>query len=234
MNSRRVFITGSNRGIGLALARHLAAKGHTVFAAARRPEQATDLHALARQHPGRVHVLPLDVTDEASIAAAAAQVRALSDGLDWLINNAGVLVRGERWDTLDPAAMSHAFRVNAIGPLIVAKHFVPLLRRGRAPLICQMTSVMGSISLTEGGGYYSYRGSKAALNMMSVVLAHELRPLGIAVVLMHPGWVRTDMGGAAAPLDPATSAQGIVRVLESVTLADSGRFLTWEGRELPW
>ena len=234
MTHRRVFITGSNRGIGLALAQHLAEAGHTVFAAARRPEQASALYALARRHAGRVHVVPLDVTDEAAIRAAAQRVQAVAHGLDWLINNAGVLARDERWDTLDPAAMQDAFRVNAIAPLIVAKHFVPLLRQGQAPLICQMTSVMGSIALTEGGGYYSYRGSKAALNMMSVVLAHELRPLGITVVLMHPGWVRTDMGGAAAPLAPKTSAQGIVRVLEGLTLADSGRFLTWEGRELPW
>ena len=230
---KRVFITGSNRGIGLALARHLARQGWQVFAATRKP-QAEALQALARQFPGRVQVVPLDVTDEAGIEAAARQVQQQSGGLEWLINNAGVLVRDERWDTLDPAAMAQAFRVNAIAPLIVAKHFVPLLRRGHRPLICQMTSVMGSITLTEGGGYYSYRGSKAALNMMSKVLAHELKPLGITVVLMHPGWVRTDMGGAAAPLDPDTSAQGIVRVLRGLSLADTGRYVTWEGQSLPW
>ena len=234
MTTRRVFLTGSNRGIGLALARLLARQGHTVFAAARRPRQAQALRDLAAAHPGRVHLLALDVTDEAAIARAAAAVQAQAGGLDWLINNAGVLVRDERWDTLDPAAMQQVFAVNAIAPFIVAKHFVPLLRAGRQPLICQMTSVMGSLALTEGGGYYSYRGSKAALNMMSLVLAHELRPPGITVVLMHPGWVQTDMGGPAAPLTPEASAQGIVQVLEGLTPADTGRYLTWEGRTLPW
>ncbi len=230
----RVFVTGSNRGIGLALVQHLLAQGATVIAAARRPQQAAALQALQRQHPQRLTLVALDVTDEAAIAQAARQVQAQMGGLDWLINNAGLLVRGEQLRTLDPAAMTTVFQVNAIAPLIVAKHFVPLLQQGRQPLICQITSVMGSLTLTRDAGYYSYRGSKAALNMMSLVLAHELRPLGIPVVLMHPGWVRTDMGGPQAPLDPMTSAQGIVRVLQRVSLADSGRYLTWEGNELPW
>jgi len=232
--TRRVLITGTSRGIGLALARHLAEKGYRVWATARRPEASPRLQDLARRAPERVRVLPLDVTDEASIRAAAEAVRAQDGALDWLINNAGVLYEHERWDNLNPEHMQHGFLVNAIGPMLVAKHFIPLLRQGVRPLICQMTSIMGSITLTQGGGYYTYRGSKAALNMMSKVLSYEVRPMGITVVLMHPGWVRTDMGGPAAPLDPDTSAQGIVRVLERVTLEDSGRFLTWEGEELPW
>lgn len=231
---RTVLITGSNRGIGLALAHQLAAQGDRVFATCRRPEQATELRALAHRYPDQVHIVALDVTDEASLQQAFHVIARMTPALDWLINNAGVLVEGESLRTLDFATVMRVFDVNTLGPFRVVQRFLPLLQGSKQPLICQMTSIMGSIELTEGPGYYSYRGSKAALNMMSKVLAHELRPLGIPVILMHPGWVRTDMGGPQAPLRPEDSARGILRVLSGVTLRDTGRFLTWEGRELPW
>ncbi len=231
---RHVVVTGANRGIGLALTRRLLDQGHRVFATARRPEQARSLHELLKRHPDRLHVIPLDVRDESQIVRARDEVRALTDRVDWLINNAGVLYENERIATLPAENLIHSFQVNAIGPMMMVKHFLPLLERGRQPLICQMTSMMGSIAMASGAGYYSYRGSKAALNMLSRVLSFELRPKGIIVLLMHPGWVRTDMGGPAAPLLPDESAAGILRVLEKATLSDSGRFLTWEGKELPW
>lgn len=231
---RTVLVTGSNRGIGLALVRQLAAQGDVVFATCRRPDQATDLRALAHRYPDRVHIVALDVTDEESIRRAFHLIARSTQALDWLINNAGVLVRGETLRDLDFQQVLRVFDVNTLGPFRVVRYFLPLLQGSKQPLICQMTSIMGSISLTDDPGYYSYRGSKAALNMMSRVLAEELRPLGIPVVLIHPGWVRTDMGGPEAPLLPEESARGILRVLSTVTLRDTGRFLTWEGKELPW
>ncbi len=231
---RTVLVTGSNRGIGLALVHQLAAQGDVVFATCRDPEGATELRSLAHRYPEQVHMVSLDVTDAASIQRAFQIIARMTPALDWLINNAGVLIEGETLATLDFDKMAYAFDVNTFGPFRVVQRFLPLLRGSKQPLICQMTSIMGSISLTEGTGYYSYRGSKAALNMMSKVLAAELRPLGIPVVLMHPGWVRTRMGGPEAPLRPEDSARGILRVLSTVTLRDTGRFLTWEGKELPW
>ncbi len=231
---RTVLITGSNRGIGLALTHQLAAQGDVVFATCRNPEQATELRALAHRYPDQVHIVSLDVTDEVRIERAFQVIARMTPSIDWLINNAGVLVEGESLRTLDFDTVLHVFQVNTLGPFRMVKRFLPLLQGSKQPLVCQMTSIMGSIALTEGPGYYSYRGSKAALNMMSRVLAAELRPLGIPVVLMHPGWVRTDMGGPEAPIRPEDSARGILRVLNTVTLRDSGRFLTWEGKELPW
>jgi len=234
MSVRRVLVTGSNRGIGLALTRHLLQRGDRVFATARTPETAHELHTLAQRYPRTLTILPLDVEDEASIRQAAQEVSKHVDGLDWLINNAGIMYEGEHITNLSGEHLVHAFRVNSIGPMLMVKHFLPLLRRGQQPKICQMTSIMGSISLTEGGGYYSYRASKAALNMLSKILSYEVRGWGITVIIMHPGWVRTRMGGMAAPLSPDESAQGIIRVLDTTTLADTGRYLTWDGKELPW
>ncbi|NPA90617.1 MAG: SDR family oxidoreductase [Chloroflexi bacterium] len=231
---RHVFITGANRGIGLALTRHLLEQGEHVIATARRPEQARSLHELQARFPNQLVILPLDVTDEEQIQVVARSLEAITSHIDWLINNAGVLYEGESIRTLPASNLLHSFQVNAIGPMMVVKHLLPMLERSSSPLICQMTSMMGSITLAAGDRHYSYRGSKAALNMLSRVLSFELKPLGIPVILMHPGWVRTDMGGPAAPLSPEESAAGIVRVLRHVTLEDSGRFLTWEGRELPW
>ncbi len=234
MSVHRVLITGSNRGIGLALTRHLLNRGDRVFATARYPEQADDLRELERQYPHSLTVVRLDVEDEESILEAVRKVSAHVEGLDWVINNAGVMYEREHITNLSAEQLTHTFRVNSIGPMLVVKHFLPLLRQGEQPKICQMTSIMGSISLTEGGGYYSYRASKAALNMLSKILSYEVRGWGITVLIMHPGWVRTRMGGAAAPLSPDESARGIIKVLEAATLADSGKYVTWDGRELPW
>lgn len=232
---RTVLITGANRGIGLALVHQLAAQEHRVFATCRHPDQATDLQRLAHRYPDHIHVFPMDVTDEDSIAKAFQVIARMVPALDWLINNAGILVEEHRLQDVDFAAWEQVFQVNTFGPFRVIRQFLPMLRGSKHPLICQITSVMGSVSLAEGPGYYSYRGSKAALNIMSKALAAELRPLGIPVVMVHPGWVRTRMGGPNAPTRPETAAQNILRILQTVTIRDTGRFINAEHREdLPW
>ncbi len=230
---RRVCITGSNRGIGLALTQQLLEAGVRVFATARHPEKAEALQALKKQYSEHLSIYRLDVTQEDQIEEVAHAIAQETDGLEWLVNNAGVLYQGEHITNLTQAQLTHAFQVNAFAPLLTTRYLLSLLERGTHPVVCQITSIMGSVSL-QGGGYYSYRGSKAALNMMSRVLSHDLKPLGITVILMHPGWVRTAMGGPQAPLDPVTSASGIIGVLERVDLKDTGRFLSWDGKELPF
>ena len=230
----RVLVTGANRGLGLEWVRQLAARGDTVFATCRRPTKADALNALASQHPNSVKVLAMDVADDESIAAALQKVAAQTDALDVLINNAGVLYENERITNLHSEGLMRAFRINAVGPMMVAQHALPLLRRGERPVIFNTSTMLASLTLKSGSGYCSYSASKAALNMLTRTLAAGLRGEGIIVVAVHPGWVRTDMGGPGAPLTPPQSVRGMAAFLDGLTMAHSGRFWTWEGKEHPW
>ncbi len=228
-------ITGANRGIGLALVReYLRHPEVQLFAACCRPDAAHDLQALSADHPDRLVVLPLEVTDPEAVSAVAAAVAARTDGLDALINNAGINPPGQSLAEIDTETMLHVLHVNTVAPLMVTKVFLRLLEGGVSPRVVNVSSIMGSLSHTSGGGYYAYRTSKAALNMVTRIMAGDLRARGITVICLHPGWVRTDMGGGGAPLSPEESAQGIVRVISRLSPADSGHFLQWNGEELPW
>ncbi|HEY57847.1 MAG TPA: SDR family oxidoreductase [Anaerolineae bacterium] len=231
---RYVFLTGANRGLGLEFARQLLERGDWVFATCRHPERAEALRALQQRFPQRLHVAALDVSDEQAIARAATEVAAQTERLDVLINNAGVLYRDEHLGNLRQSQLMHAFAVNAVGPLLLTQALLPLLQKGQRPVVFNLSTQMGSLTRKTYGGYYSYSASKAALNMFGRALAADLRSDGVIVVLVHPGWVRTDMGGAQATLDPPTSVAGMLALLERLKPEDSGRFLTWEGKEHPW
>ena len=231
---RRVLITGSNRGLGLALTQESLARGDRVFATCRDPDGADELQALAAEHADQLTVLRLDVTDEETIEASAEAVHSEEDGLDVLINNAGINPKGERPGNLDVETMLHTFHVNAVGPMMVAQGHLDLLRRGDEPRIVNISSTLGSLTRKSSGGTYSYSSSKAALNMLTRTLAFDLRSDGITVVAMHPGWVRTDMGGSGAPLSPQESARGILDVIRDLSLDDIGGFITHRGQEAPW
>ncbi len=229
-----VLVTGANRGIGLEFVRQMAARGDVVLAACRRPAQAEALHALAARHPGQVHLLAVDVAAPESIRQMAQQAAALTSHLDGLINNAGVIVRDEHITRLRAEHLQRAFAVNAVGPMLVVQALLPLLRRGTRPLICNLSTTLASLTNKTYGGFYSYGGSKAALNLMSRALAAELREEGIIVLLVHPGWVRTDMGGPNATLSVEESVQGMLALMARATLEDSGRFFAWNGDLMPW
>jgi NAD(P)-dependent dehydrogenase (short-subunit alcohol dehydrogenase family) len=231
---KRVLITGSNRGIGLALARESLARGDRVFATCRDPDEAAELHALAAEHGDRLTILRLDVTEEETIETSVEAVQAEEDGLELLINNAGISPSGERLGRLHAETMLHTFHVNAVGPMMVAQNYLDLLRSGDDPKILNISSRLGSLTLKSSGGRYSYCSSKAALNMLTRALAFDLRSDDIAVLTMHPGWVRTDMGGSGAPVEPSESARGILRVADELTMSDTGGFYTYQGREVPW
>jgi len=230
---KTLFLTGANRGIGLAIVNEALNRGYRVFAGCRQPEKATTHQALAAATPDRIVPVPIDVTDTASIQAAAEVVAARTDAVDLLINNAGVFPRGERIGNLNADTMLHTFHVNSIGPMIVVQKFLPLLRTSTDPKIFNISSQLGSITL-HMSNHYSYNSSKAALGMLTRILASELRPAGILAVVVHPGWVQTDMGGSAAPLQPGESARGILTLAERLSLADTGEFFTWDGRKHPW
>ena len=234
MDRRHCLVTGANRGLGLEFARQRLAGGDHVVATARHPGRATALNALAGEHPGRLHVLPLDVASEKSRQELAHELPlVLGDAaLDLLINNAGVLHSGERWGHVDPAILEDSLRTNAMGPFLLTQALAPRLRDGGT--VANISSGMGAIADVAEFRSPSYCIGKAALNMATAQLAQALRPRDITVVALCPGWVRTDMGGASAPLSPADAVGGLLRVIENLTVADSGRFIDWQGRPLPW
>jgi NAD(P)-dependent dehydrogenase (short-subunit alcohol dehydrogenase family) len=237
---QRILVTGAGRGLGLEFTRHYLARGEHVFATCRRPAAARALAALGAAHPDRLTIVPLDVTDAGAIRTAHAAVRARTASLDLLINNAGIYAAGgsgdpsERLGTLRFEDALLVLRTNAVAPLMVTQQFWDLLEAGRSPRVVSVSSEYGSVSENAGDFPYYYSASKAALNMLTRSLAAEARRSRIITVVVDPGWVSTDMGGPAAPVTPARSVAGLVRVLDGLTVKHNGRFLTWEGAEAPW
>ncbi len=238
---QRVLITGAGRGIGLELARQYAERGDRVLAGCRAIERAPGLRALIDQHHDQVSVLPLEVTDAASLAAAVQQAHRDVEGLDILINNAAInpgdaTVEGpDGQRLLDDTSTLEVFNINVVAPVRVAQAFTALLTHGTAPRVVNISSGSGSLTYaTDGGDGYSYAASKAGLNMMTRTYAWTVRAQGITAVMIDPGWVKTDMGGAGATLEPEESAQGLLSVIDALTSKDAGRFLRYDGSEVPW
>jgi NAD(P)-dependent dehydrogenase (short-subunit alcohol dehydrogenase family) len=227
-------VTGANRGLGLEFTRQLLAGGARVIAACRHPGRATDLTALAAAHPGHLHVLPLDVAKPSSIVELAREAGMVFDALDLLINNAGMLVAGERFGSLGADNLDASFRSNAIGPLLLTQALAPLLAKGERARVANLSSVMGSMAQTHEFRSPSYSISKAALNMVTVQLAHALAAQGTIVLALHPGWARTDMGGSQATVDPPDAVAGMLRVVRAAKTTDSGAFRDWQGKAVPW
>ncbi len=221
-----VVITGANRGLGLEFARQFAAAGAQVIGTARRPEEAPELKALGAR------VEQLDVTDGQSVASFAQ--RLAGQRVDILINNAGIGGRSRAIEKVDIDELDSYFQVNCLGAMRVTQALLPALRQGKRKLVVNITSSLGSLQLNEHGGYYGYRESKAALNMFTRSLAHELAPEGFICVVINPGWVRTDMGGPQAPLQPHESVGGMMKVIDKLAPADSGAFLDHRGERPPW
>ena len=235
MSTRRSLVTGANRGLGLEFVHQLLARGDRVVATCRHPGKATALNALAGEHPGRLHVLPLDVADPRAIAELQRELLVLADDgdrLDLLVNGAGVLHSGERFGSVSAVNLDDSFRTNAMGPFLLTQALAPRLADGAR--VANIPSQLGSIANTTRFGTPSYDISKAAQNMATALLAAALRERGILVVALHPGWVQTDMGGAGATVTPQDSVAGLLRVIDRLKAADSGRFLDWRGQSLPW
>ena len=231
---RRVLVTGANRGIGFEFVRQFLARGDRVFGTCRRPGHAHELNKLAFAHPGRLTILPLDIAKPASITELEKELHLVTEALDTLVNNAGVLVSGERWGELAAKPFADTFATNTVGPLLVTQALAPLLARGESPRVATISSSLGSLARCESFGTPSYSVSKAALNMAMRQAAQALSPLGITAVLLSPGWVRTDMGGAKAELEPEVSVRGMIEVIDALKPRDAGRFIDHDGDELPW
>ena len=230
MNSHQVLITGANRGLGLAFTQQYAADGWNVIACCRHPQSALDLQALAATH-SNVKIYTLDVADFAQIDALAMQLR--DESVDVLINNAGVYPASSFGDTNydDWAA---AFKVNSMAPLKMAEAFVQHITRGQLKKVATLSSKMGSLDDNTSGESYSYRSSKTAVNMVMKNLSIDLKPYGISVVTLHPGWVQTDMGGSNALINAQTSVSGLRKVIESLSLSTTGQFIAYDGKAINW
>ena len=230
----QVLVTGANRGLGLEFVRQLLARGDRVLATCRAPGRAIELTRMAGEHPGRLTVLPLEVASTRSIAELAREVETLDRHIDLLINNAGVLPSGERFGALDAKALADTFATNVQGPLLLTQALADRLVDGAK--VIAIGSGLGSIARADAFGTPSYAISKAALNMAMRQLGHALAPRGIAVIALSPGWVRTDMGGAGANLDPGDSIAMMLAVIDRLRFdADSiGAFLAHDGTPVPW
>ena len=218
----RILITGTNQGIGLELAQQYAQRGDEVLATCRTASGA--LRAV-----GCEIIENVDVADDVSVAAMAQAVGDRS--LHMVINNAGILT-SESFDSLDYARMRAQYEVNALGPLRVTHALKDNLIEGSK--VGVVTSRVGSMDDNSSGGNYGYRMSKAAANMAGVNLSHDLRPRGIAVALLHPGYVRTNMTGGNGITDTATAAAGLIERMDALSLETTGTFWHAEGYELPW
>lgn len=229
-----ILVTGANRGLGLEFTRQLLARGERVIATARQTARAGALNQLAGDHPGYLTVLPLDSGDGGSINELARELALVTPTLDAVIANAGVLVRGERFGEISEADLKQSFRVNALGPVLLTQALTPLLARGKRPRIVYLSSVLGSIASRDSFYVPSYCISKAALNMAMRVLSFALKEHGIIACTLHPGWVRTDMGGDKAPLDAVAAVRDLLAVFDTLGDDHHGRFYAHDGSELPW
>jgi NAD(P)-dependent dehydrogenase (short-subunit alcohol dehydrogenase family) len=196
---------------------------------------------LKKDFQDQLFIYPLDVSIEESRQLLFDQIRANTNQLDMLINNAGIASGSTthrlQFGELEQNDLSYCLLVNSVAQLMMTQQFIPLLKKGAASIVANISSNSGSITLKRGGGNtgYGYSASKAALNMMSKMLSHELKDDGVIVIALHPGWVKTTMLYTDnAPLEPEESIEGMIKLLESLTLESSGKFLDWQGNELPW
>lgn len=229
---QKVLITGTNRGIGLALVKEFLKRDAMIFAACRNPETASELQALTSE---KLCLIALDISDASSIAASVQAVKAQTEKLDILINNAGIYPKADasanEFGKLDAQVLNHILETNSIAPVIVTQAYLELLQHGSKVLF--VSSKMGSITLAGTSGF-GYRMSKTALNMAVRIMAQVLAPKGISLITTHPGHVATDMGGAGAAVSPVESAQGLIRLLDNLSPEQAGHFYNYTGEELPW
>lgn len=237
-----ILITGTSRGLGLECVRQYAEAGWNVLACARNPAASAELRALATTYAGRVKLLPLDVEDHAAIDKLARDLDGTA--IDVLLNSAGTMGSGSfAKDGLAFGSFGHSdyqdweklFRLNVIGPMKMSEAFVGHVARSEQKKIVTLTSMLGSVAINRIGSLYAYRASKAAVNAMMKSMAIDLaKSHGIAATALHPGWVRTDLGGPRADIDAETSVAGMRKVIAALTLESAGRFWVYDGSELPW
>lgn len=225
-------ITGCNRGIGLELVNQYAGLGWQVHACCRKPELATELQELAKNH-NNICIHALDVTDAEQLSSLAIKLK--DTPIDVLFNNAGIYGQSDaQFGNTDERLWLQCFHVNSIAPLKVCEAFVEHVAASSLKTMATMSSKMGSMADNSSGGSYVYRSSKAALNAVMTSAAIDLRPRGIKIAILHPGWVLTDMGGPNAEIGTQQCVSSLVSILDKLTLETSGHFFDIDGSIIPW
>ncbi|MBL6745028.1 MAG: SDR family oxidoreductase [Pseudomonadales bacterium] len=227
-----VLITGTNRGLGLEFVKHFLGRSDTVIATCRDSSSATELQALAANNEN-LSLKNLDVSDEQSMAAFATELK--DTPIDVFINNAGVYgPRDANFGNVGSSEWEQVIRVNAIAPMLLTQLIIGSLRQGTEKKLVYVTSKMGSIDDNKGGGSYIYRSSKTALNSVVKSLSVDLACEGFSVAVVHPGWVRTDMGGPNGLIDVQTSVSGMLAVIDGLSPDNAGDFFNYDGSLIPW
>lgn len=230
MSAYQVLISGANRGLGLEFARQYAMQGWNVLACCRNPELAYELQSLAKSQTN-IQIFDLDVSDFNTIDHLALQLK--NQPIDVLLNNAGVYPHSTFGET-NYDDWAQAFKVNTMASLKMAEAFVQHVAKSRLKKIATLSSKMGSIDDNTSGESYIYRSSKTAVNMVMKSLSIDLKPYGISVVTLHPGWVQTDMGGPNGLINAQTSVAGLRKVIEDLNLQNSGEFIAFDGKAIAW
>ncbi len=227
-----LLITGANRGIGLELCKQYLVKGWEVHACCRHPKKAKALNKLADSHDA-LSVHELEVTNEKQMDALVKTLH--NKPVDILLNNAGVHALGaSQFGKTDNKAWEDAVAVNLLAPMKMMEHFVKNVAISDRKIIASMSSKMASMDDNSSGGAYAYRATKAALNAVMVSAAHDLRHLDIIALILHPGWVRTDMGGPHGEISVEESAKMLCKILDNCDMSDSGKFFDIDGSVIPW
>ncbi len=227
-----LLITGANRGIGLELTKQYLEQGWDVHACCRKPEKAKELGKLS-EADNKLTVHKLNVTKEKQMDKLKKALK--NKPVDLLINNAGVYAGNvSSFDKSDDKAWEEAVAVNLLAPMKMMQHFKENIAISDKKIIASMSSKMGSMDDNRSGGAYAYRATKAALNAVMVSAAHDLRPLDITCLILHPGWVRTDMGGPNGEISVEESAKKLRKILDECEITDSGKFFDIDGTIIPW
>ncbi|MCL6457083.1 MAG: SDR family oxidoreductase [Gorillibacterium sp.] len=231
-----ILITGAARGLGYELVKEALARGHRVAAGVRNAVSGCDeLRELANNEQAKLlRILPMDVNEETSIAEVKDAITAEWGSLDVIVNNAAILLaRDQKIEDLDFSALETTFLTNLYGPMKVIKHFLPLLRKSAQPCILNISSEAGTLSGAYGGDY-PYALSKNALTYFTAQLRKELSSQGFKVLALHPGWIRTPMGGEKAPGKPEDAAQGILNLIEGKVTASDALLIDHNGKAMPY
>lgn len=228
-----ILITGANRGIGLELVRQYAAEDWRIFACCRYPEKAKDLQDLVEMYKDQISIHALDISQAGDITRLANELAL--EKIDILFNNAGVSgPQPQGFGSIDSEAWLYAMRINTLAPFHMAVAFVNQVASSKRRIFAIMGTQLGSMTDNTSGGIYVYRSSKAAVHMVGKSLSLDLEPRGIITMLLHPGWVRTSMGGPDATLSAEESVRGLRRVLDQAKPSDNGKLISYNGRVLPW
>ncbi|MDG2176711.1 MAG: SDR family oxidoreductase [Gammaproteobacteria bacterium] len=228
-----ILITGANRGLGLEFVRQFLARGDKVIACCRAPNEAVELQALNNDG---LEIFPLDVGNEKAIQSLPGRLSGTlkESKIAMFINNAGIYGQTQSLDEADPEEWLQVFRINTIAPFLLTRALLPLMDSQLPGKLIFLSSKMGSIADNGGGSTYIYRTSKAALNQVMKSLSIDLADQGLLTAALHPGWVRTDMGGPNGLIDANESVSGMMRVIDALDATTSGRFFNFDGAEISW